>query len=266
MRADEAAAPAFLRTDRGRRCRDPRLRTMMSMRSDFLGHLQSDEALFKGAPADRRAAAARGGAARDRQPPGAASRRAFRDRRAHRHHHPAHGRGFDQGRRRAAAALLHARRHVGADGARKATVCCGCRRNRSSLAACWSSAPTSFWRTHPGAEDALRRILTLPARRQCARTASRRGAAPRAPSSPTRNGGWFRDLADYPNRLLVTVGTATAGETYAEVAHEAIFRRWDKLREWIAAEREFLIWRSGLEAARRAWQASTGSVRSAMRC
>jgi formylglycine-generating enzyme required for sulfatase activity len=40
---------------------------------------------------------------------------------------------------------------------------------------------------------------------------------------------------------------------YAEVAHEAIFRRWDKLREWIAAEREFLAWRTGLEAARRAW-------------
>ena len=29
---------------------------------------------------------------------------------------------------------------------------------------------------------------------------------------------------------------AGSGETYAEVAHEAIFRRWDKLREWIAAE------------------------------
>ena len=25
--------------------------------------------------------------------------------------------------------------------------------------------------------------------------------------------------------------TTQAGETYAEVAHEAIFRRWDKLRE-----------------------------------
>ena len=50
--------------------------------------------------------------------------------------------------------------------------------------------------------------------------------------------------------------TTETGETYAEVAHEAIFRRWDKLREWIAAEREFLAWRSGLEAARRAWQAT----------
>lgn len=56
-----------------------------------------------------------------------------------------------------------------------------------------------------------------------------------------------------PNRLLVTV-TTEAGETYAEVAHEAIFRRWDKLRDWIAAEREFLAWRSGLEVDYRRWQ------------
>jgi formylglycine-generating enzyme required for sulfatase activity len=40
------------------------------------------------------------------------------------------------------------------------------------------------------------------------------------------------------------------------VAHEAIFRRWHKLRDWIAAEREFLAWRTGLEAARRDWQAT----------
>jgi formylglycine-generating enzyme required for sulfatase activity len=40
------------------------------------------------------------------------------------------------------------------------------------------------------------------------------------------------------------------------VAHEAVFRRWDRLRNWIANERVFLAWRTGLEAARRAWQAS----------
>jgi hypothetical protein len=62
------------------------------------------------------------------------------------------------------------------------------------------------------------------------------------------------ELADDPNRLLVTA-TPESGEAYAEVAHEAIFRRWEKLRDWIAAEREFLAWRTGLEAARRAWQA-----------
>ena len=37
------------------------------------------------------------------------------------------------------------------------------------------------------------------------------------------------------------------------MAHEAIFKRWDRLREWVAGEREFLSWCSGVEAARRAW-------------
>src|SRR5262249_41464767 len=63
------------------------------------------------------------------------------------------------------------------------------------------------------------------------------------------------ELADHPNRLLVTAAPE-GGETYAEVAHEAIFRRWDKLRDWIAAEREFLAWKTGLEAVRRGWQAA----------
>ena len=109
-----------------------------------------------------------------------------------------------------------------------------------------------FLAEHPGAEDALRRILTL------------KLATVREDGEPTRRRAFraeFSDeewrlvseLAGYPNRLLVTA-TTEAGETYAEVAHEAIFRRWDKLKEWIAAEREFLAWRSGLEAARRAWE------------
>src|SRR5262249_46402117 len=42
---------------------------------------------------------------------------------------------------------------------------------------------------------------------------------------------------------------------------EAIFRRWETLWEWIAAEREFLAWRTGLEAARRAWQGTPDSSR-----
>jgi formylglycine-generating enzyme required for sulfatase activity len=112
----------------------------------------------------------------------------------------------------------------------------------------------TFLAMHPGAEDALRRVLTL------------RCATVREDGEPTRrraHRGEFSEeewrlvseLADYPNRLLVTAMTED-GETYAEVAHEAIFRRWDRLRDWIAAEREFLAWRSGLEAARRAWQAA----------
>jgi formylglycine-generating enzyme required for sulfatase activity len=109
-----------------------------------------------------------------------------------------------------------------------------------------------FLARHPGAEDALRRVLTL------------RLATVREGEEPTRRQArrsefsdeeWLlvTELASYPNRLLATIAPES-GETYAEVAHEAIFRRWDKLRHWIAAEREFLAWRSGLEAARRSWQ------------
>ena len=109
-----------------------------------------------------------------------------------------------------------------------------------------------FLAERPGAEDELRRILTL------------KLATVREDGEPTRrraareefsDGEWrlVSELSGYPSRLLVTV-TTEAGETYAEVAHEAIFRRWEKLKEWIAAEREFLAWRRGMDTARRAWE------------
>jgi hypothetical protein len=61
------------------------------------------------------------------------------------------------------------------------------------------------------------------------------------------------ELADYPYRLLVVI-TEESGETYVEVAHEAIFRSWPRLRHWLDGEREFLIWRAGIETAYSAWQ------------
>jgi hypothetical protein len=118
----------------------------------------------------------------------------------------------------------------------------------------------AFLARNPNSEETLRGIFTLklatvredgePTRRRAAR-------------SEFSDEEWrlVSDLANHPNRLLITATTET-GETYAEVAHEAIFRRWDKLREWIAAEREFLAWRSGLEAARRAWQATPDAARN----
>ena len=112
----------------------------------------------------------------------------------------------------------------------------------------------AFLARHPESEEALRRVLTLKL------ATVRENGEPtrrRAPRSEFSNDEWrlVSELADHPNRLLVT-STLKPGKTYAEVAHEAIFRRWDKLRKWIAAEREFLSWRSGLETARRAWQAA----------
>jgi Novel STAND NTPase 1/Sulfatase-modifying factor enzyme 1/TIR domain len=117
-----------------------------------------------------------------------------------------------------------------------------------------SERADAFLANHPKSEDALRRILTL----KLANV--REGEEPtrrRALRSEFTDEEWrlVSELADHPNRLLVTA-TPESGETYAEVAHEAIFRRWHKLRDWIAAEREFLGWRTGLETARRAWVAT----------
>ena len=69
---------------------DPRLYTLMSMRSDFLGELQKDEPLYKVHLTDQCAAAARGGAARGREPAGRTALGTVRDRRACGHHYPAH--------------------------------------------------------------------------------------------------------------------------------------------------------------------------------
>ena len=118
----------------------------------------------------------------------------------------------------------------------------------------------TFLAGHPKSQDELRRIFTLKL------ATVREGEEPtrrRAARSEFTDEEWrlVSELADHPNRLLVTA-TPEGGETYAEVAHEAIFRRWDKLRNWIAAEREFLAWRTGLEAARRAWQATLDSLKN----
>jgi Novel STAND NTPase 1 len=115
-----------------------------------------------------------------------------------------------------------------------------------------SDRADAFLADHPKSQADLRRIFTLKL------ATVREGEEPtrrRAARSEFSDEEWrlVCELADQPNRLLVTA-TSEAGETYAEVAHESVFRRWQKLRDWIATEREFLAWRTGLEAARRAWQ------------
>ena len=112
----------------------------------------------------------------------------------------------------------------------------------------------AFLAAHPKSQENLRRIFTLKL------ATVREGEEPtrrRALRSEFSDEEWrlVSELANHPYRLLVTA-TPESGETYAELAHEAILRRWDKLREWIAAEHEFLAWRAGLEAARRTWQAT----------
>jgi formylglycine-generating enzyme required for sulfatase activity len=128
------------------------------------------------------------------------------------------------------------------------------------LAAVLVERANRFVAEHPDAEDSVRRMFTL------------KLATVREDSEPTRRRALRSEfsedewklvsaLADHPNRLLVTA-TPEGSETYTEVAHEAIFRRWKTLHDWIAAEREFLAWRTGLEAARRAWENAPDRSRS----
>jgi formylglycine-generating enzyme required for sulfatase activity len=117
----------------------------------------------------------------------------------------------------------------------------------------------AFLATHPAAEAALRRVLILRLANVRSDGAVTRRRALRSEFSAEE---WklVSELADHPNRLLV-IAAPDDGETYAEVAHEAVFRRWEKLKEWIAGEREFLAWKTGLEAARRSWEATPDNAK-----
>lgn len=54
-------------------------------------------------------------------------------------------------------------------------------------------------------------------------------------------------------RLLVARADA-AGERLLEVAHEALFRGWERLAGWLAADRAFLLWRERLHAGSAEWR------------
>ncbi|NJD05217.1 MAG: hypothetical protein FIA97_01815, partial [Methylococcaceae bacterium] len=54
-------------------------------------------------------------------------------------------------------------------------------------------------------------------------------------------------------RLLVLDHLGEAGGQTVEVAHEALIRKWTRLRDWLDEDREFLLWRRRLNTAREYW-------------
>jgi hypothetical protein len=54
-------------------------------------------------------------------------------------------------------------------------------------------------------------------------------------------------------RLLVTGGDETTGEETVEVAHEALIRRWERLKGWVNERREDLYLRDQVKTAAREW-------------
>jgi tetratricopeptide (TPR) repeat protein len=55
-------------------------------------------------------------------------------------------------------------------------------------------------------------------------------------------------------RLLVTKREEGADAETVEVVHEALIRRWEKLREALDSDREFLMWRRRLASRRKLWE------------
>jgi WD40 repeat protein len=53
---------------------------------------------------------------------------------------------------------------------------------------------------------------------------------------------------------LVVVTEAQDGSGTAELAHQALVEHWPRLREWLEADREFLGWRTDLDAAVHRWE------------
>jgi len=57
-------------------------------------------------------------------------------------------------------------------------------------------------------------------------------------------------------RARLLVSRDQGGERVIEVAHEALFRSWQRLRAWLDEDREFLLWRRRLRSAVAQWEAT----------
>ena len=66
------------------------------------------------------------------------------------------------------------------------------------------------------------------------------------------NWALVRRLAD--KRLVVTGREDGTGVEMVELAHEALIQKWERLRDWMAADRAFRTWQEGLRVALRQWE------------
>ena len=67
-----------------------------------------------------------------------------------------------------------------------------------------------------------------------------------------------KTLAD--ERLVVTSRLAGSVEDTVEVSHEALVRHWSHLKDWVEADRQFLLWQQRLNVMRKEWEAGQRSA------
>jgi hypothetical protein len=63
-------------------------------------------------------------------------------------------------------------------------------------------------------------------------------------------------FAQPDTRLLVVTREAATGYEIVEVSHEALIRGWQRLRQWIKTNRDFLLWRQELQYEIAKWERS----------
>jgi formylglycine-generating enzyme required for sulfatase activity len=64
-------------------------------------------------------------------------------------------------------------------------------------------------------------------------------------------------LAD--ERLLVTAQVAGSAVETIEVSHEALIRHWERLTQWVEADRRFIAWQLRVNAAAKEWEGNKRS-------
>jgi len=109
-----------------------------------------------------------------------------------------------------------------------------------------------FLARHPACEAAVRHLFSLKLAHVPMDGEPVRRRARRAECS-TEQWAIVEQLASADWRLLTVGGDDT--EVTAEVAHEALLRKWPRLTRWLEEEREFLVWKGQLEQTRRQYEA-----------
>jgi hypothetical protein len=104
----------------------------------------------------------------------------------------------------------------------------------------------------PGGEPALRRLFLMLVRPGQGTPDTRRRVAFADADELTEQ--MVAVLADA--RLLVVGSDPVNGARTVEIAHEALIQTWHRLRDWVTADREFLVWRQRLGASLEGWQRS----------
>ena len=73
----------------------------------------------------------------------------------------------------------------------------------------------------------------------------------------------IRSLAE--TRLIVLGNDRISGDTFAELAHEALIRVWKPLNEWVKANAKLLVWQQRLSVRIKEWQDSQEDPRLCLR-